>query len=225
MINRIPPLWKDRRDFSSKWGIISVQKPKQDCIAARFPWSDPCVNPDKQTYFMNLFQVCLAGGIAFSALNIQAPVTMIEPCENQTTDTVPSKTMYRDLGTGEVITIWYDAAGIRTLNKKTGAPVDFYINTSTNDTVFGRGRFIVNGYVIKDGEGKWKLDDAKLKVDGDELKLKVGDQKLKIDGDEIKIKGNGIKVKSEKGEVKVKSDEGKAKYEEKDSKVKSKPKE
>jgi hypothetical protein len=137
-------------------------------------------------------------------------------------DTVPSKSIYRDLNTGETIDIWYDAVGMRTLNKKTGAPVEFYINTSTNDTVFGRGRFVVNNYVLKGDDGKWKLNDGKVKVDGDELKVKVGDQKLKIDGDEIKIKGNGVKAKSEDGEVKVKTKDGKAKYEDDKTKVKTK---
>ena len=137
-------------------------------------------------------------------------------------DTVPGSTVYRDLNTGEAIDIWYDAVGMRTLNKKTGAPVEFYINTSTNDTVFGRGRFVVNNYVIKGDDGKWKLNDGKVKVDGDELKVKVGDQKLKIDGDEIKIKANGVKMKSEAGELKVKSKDGKAKFEDDKTKVKIK---
>jgi hypothetical protein len=135
-------------------------------------------------------------------------------------DTIPGATIYRDLNSDEIIDIWYDASGLRTLNKKTGAPVEFYINTNTNDTVFGRGRFIVNGYVIKGENGKWKLNDAKVKVDGDELKVKVGDQKLKVDGDEIKVKGNGVKAKSESGDVKVKNKDGKAKYEDDKIKVK-----
>lgn len=137
-------------------------------------------------------------------------------------DTVPAKTVYRDLNSGETIDIWYDAVGMRTLNKKTGAPVEFYINTATNDTVFGRGRFVVNNYVIRGEDGKWQLNDGKVKVDGDELKVKVGDQKLKIDGDEIKIKSNGVKMKSEDGELKVKSKDGKAKFEEDKTKVKTK---
>ena len=136
-------------------------------------------------------------------------------------DTVPEKTTFSDLSTGESIDIWYDAVGMRTLNKKTGALVDFYVNRTTNDTVLGRGKFVVNGYVIKGDDGKWKLNDGKVKVDGDELKVKVGDQKLKIDGDEIKIKRNGVKAKSEDGEVKVKTRDGaRAKYEDDKIKVK-----
>jgi|GEM_PF-2680789 len=117
-------------------------------------------------------------------------------------DTVPVKKSYLDLSSGQTIEIWYDVAGLRTLNKKTGATVEFYVNTTTNDTVFGKGKYVVNGYMIRAGDGKWKFDDGKLKVDGDELKLKIGDQKLKIDGDEIKVKGKGAKLKAEDGEKK-----------------------
>jgi hypothetical protein len=109
------------------------------------------------------------------------------------------------LNTGEAIDIWYDKVGMRTLNKKTGGPVEFHINTSTKDTVFGRGRFIVNNYVIKGDDGKWKLDDGKVKVDGDELKVKVGDQKFKVDGDEIKIKSKDGKAKYEDDKIKIKT--------------------
>ena len=59
--------------------------------------------------------------------------------------TQPADAMYKDLTSGEMIDIWYDAVAMRCRNKKTGAPVEFYIDTSTNDTVFGTGRFIVNG--------------------------------------------------------------------------------
>ncbi|MGZ5134761.1 MAG: hypothetical protein ACXWCG_06415 [Flavitalea sp.] len=95
------------------------------------------------------------------------------------------------------------------------------MNQNTNETVFVRGKFLVNGHVVKGGDGKWKLNDGKVKVEGDELKVKVGDQKLKIDGDEIKIKANGVKAKSEDGEIKVKTkDERKRNM--KNDKIKSK---
>lgn len=179
---------------------------------------------------MKTIYIAIAGAFALTGLSIEsndrqkfATASIDGKLLSCTTyDTVPNKTIYRDLNTGETIDIWYDAVGMRTLNKKTGAPVEFYVNTSTNDTVFGRGRFIVNNYVMKGDDGKWKLNDGKVKVDGDELKVKVGDQKLKIDGDEIKIKGNGVKVKSEEGELKIKSRDGKAKYEEDKTKIKTK---
>jgi len=107
-----------------------------------------------------------------------------------TYDTVPNKSSYRDLNTGETINIWYDAVGLRTLNKKTGALVEFYINTQSNDTVVGRGKFIVNGYIVKGNDDKWKLDDEKITRDGDDIKIKAGNQKFKIDEGEIKVKGN-----------------------------------
>jgi len=177
-----------------------------------------------KTIFISLAGAfALTGFVTFENFNSEKSVSVSfseKGLVYSTYDTVPNKTVYRDLGTGETIEIWYDAAGLRTLNKKTGTPVEFYINTSTNDTVFGRGRFIVNGYVIKGDDGIWKLNDGKVKVDGDELKVKVGDQKLKIDGDEIKFKGDGIKAKSEGGDVKVKTKDGKAKYEDDKIKVK-----
>lgn len=170
--------------------------------------------------------VCLVALLAVGSLSLQANEQnrdLRSLHDNRlASDTVPGKTVYRDLSTGETVDIWYDAVGMRTLNKKTGAPIEFYVNTSTSDTVLGRGRFVVNGYVVKGDDGKWKLDDGKVKVDGDELKVKVGDQKLKIDGDEIKIKSGGTKVKSDDGEIKVKSKDGKTKIEDDKTKVKTK---
>lgn len=176
-----------------------------------------------KTIFVSLMGVlALTGFLTFDSINsskVLGGYSSVTEISYETNDTVPT-IVYRDLNTGESINVWYDAVGMRTLNKKTGALVDFYVNTSTNDTVFGRGKFVVNGYVIQGDDGKWKLNDGKVKVDGDELKVKVGDQKLKIDGDEIKIKSNGVKAKSEDGEVKVKTKDGKAKYEDDKIKVK-----
>jgi hypothetical protein len=179
----------------------------------------------KTVYITIAGTFALAGAFAFERNKSERLVTV--PAQKEVLwcvpyDTIPGKTVYRDLNSGETIDIWYDKVGMRTLNKKTGGPVEFYINTSTQDTVFGRGRFIVNNHIIKGEDGKWKLDDGKVKVDGDELKVKAGDQKFKIDGDEVKIKGNGVKAKTEDGEVKIKSKDGKAKYEDDKTKIKTK---
>lgn len=120
-------------------------------------------------------------------------------------DTVPAKTVYRDLNTGETIDIWYDRVGMRALNKKTGAPVELYVNTSTNDTVFGRGRFIVNNYVIKGADGKWKLNEEKVTLNGNEIKVKTGGKELRIDGDEARGKAKGVKGKAGDDDVKEKT--------------------
>lgn len=129
---------------------------------------------------------------------------------------------YIDLNTGDTLDYWYDSDKKIIMNRTTNAPVDFYINTSTSDTVYGRGRFVVNGLLLQGEDGKWKFDDSKVKIDGDELKIKDGKRKLKIDGDEIKIKDKDGKIKSEGNEAKVKGDDMKAKVSEDEMKVKDK---
>ena len=207
------------------WGNISFFKRFKRIEWAFFRWSDTCALSIKSNMKTTFVSLAIALGLSSVVLAESKQNSILLPASPVSTvlkDTVPGKTIYKDLGMGETVEIWYDAVGLRTLNKKTGAPIEFYVNTSTRDTVFGRGRFVVNSYILKGDDGKWKLDDGKVKVDGDELKVKVGNQKFKIDGDEIKIKGNGIKAKSDDGEIKVKSPEGKAKFEDDKTKVKTK---
>lgn len=145
---------------------------------------------------------------------------------------------YIDLNSGDTLDYWYDTDKKIVMNRTTNLPVDFYINTTTLDTVYGRGRFVVNGLLLQGEDGKWKFNEDKVKIDGDELKIKDGSRKLKIDGDDIKIKDGGRKIKSEKGEakikdrdnnikakvndkeMKVKDEDGKAKYKENKTKIK-----
>lgn len=129
---------------------------------------------------------------------------------------------YIDLNSGDTLDYWYDADKKIVMNRTSNLPVDFYINTSTMDTVYGRGRFVVNGFLLQGEDGKWKFNEEKVKIDGDELKIKDGSRKLKIDGDDIKIKDKGRKVKLEGGEAKIKDKENntKAKVDDKQMKVK-----
>lgn len=145
---------------------------------------------------------------------------------------------YIDLNSGDTLDYWYDTDKKIVMNRTSNSPVDFYINTTTGDTVYGKGRFVVNGLLLQGDDGKWKFDESKVKIDGDELKIKDGNRKLKIDGDEIKVKEPGRKIKSEGNEtkikdkenntkakidnkeMKVKDDQGKAKYKENKTKIK-----
>lgn len=127
-----------------------------------------------------------------------------------------------DLNSGDTLDYWYDTDKKIVMNRNNNSPVDFYINTNTNDTVYGKGRFVVNGLLVQGEDGKWKFDDNKVKIDGDELKIKDGSRKLKIDGDEIKVKDGGRKIKSDGKEAKIKDRENntKAKVDDKEMKVK-----
>ena len=142
---------------------------------------------------------------------------------NQQADTLPEKPKYVDIYTGLPIDIYYDAGKHITINRVTRTPVEFYINTSNWDTVYGIGQFVVNNFIVKDENGRYKLDESKVKMDGDELKIKDGDRKLKIDGEEFKLKDGDLKIKQdfEDGELKVKQDSTKVKVEENEMKVKS----
>ena len=58
---------------------------------------------------------------------------------------------------------------------------------------------------IMKADGKWMLDETKIKRDGDNIKIKYAD---------------GSKVKMEEGDLKIKSDDGKIKVDEDTVKVK-----
>ena len=125
-----------------------------------------------------------------------------------------------DLNTGDTLDYWFDTEKKTIMNRTTGVPVEFYVNTNTRDTVYGRGRFVVNGLLLQGEDGKWKFDETKVKIDKDELKIKDGNRKLKIDGDDVKVKEGGKKVKLEDGEGKVKDGDTKAKVDKEQMKVK-----
>jgi hypothetical protein len=127
---------------------------------------------------------------------------------------------YIDLNTGDTLDYFYDSEKRTVMNRTSGLPVDFYINTTTGDTVYGRGRFVVNGLLLQGNDGKWKFNENKVKIDKDELKIKDGNRKLKIDGDEIKIKEDGRKIKADDKEVKIKDGKTKAKVDNEEMKVK-----
>ena len=63
-------------------------------------------------------------------------------------DTLPEKPRYVDIYTGQPIEIWYDTEKHMTINKATRTPLEFYINTSNWDTVYGRGQFVVNNLMV-----------------------------------------------------------------------------
>lgn len=135
-----------------------------------------------------------------------------------TTSAVVEPGTYVDLNTGKEVYIVRDESTGYATDSIAKVPVEFYINTSTNDTLFRTGQ-VVNNMLVEE-EGKWKLDETKVKVDGDEIKIKDGDSKVKIDGDESKVKDGDYKKKVDGDEVKIKDGDSKTKIE--DGEVKRK---
>jgi len=125
---------------------------------------------------------------------------------------------YVDLNTGKEVYIVRDEETGYATDSIAKVPVEFYVNTTTRDTIFRTGQ-VVNNLLVEE-EGKWKLDETKVKIDGDEIKIKDGDSKVKIDGDDSKVKDGDYKKKVDGDETKIKDGDSKTKIE--DGEVKQK---
>jgi hypothetical protein len=108
---------------------------------------------------------------------------------------------YYDLTAGKYIEVEKNEKTGVVLNADTKEPVYMYVDTKTNDTIYGRTGKVINGHVLVTSDGKYKYDGD------DEYKIKYGDYKKKVDGDEVKIKDGDTKIKIEDDEKKVKQDD------------------
>jgi hypothetical protein len=122
---------------------------------------------------------------------------------------------YVDLKTGQPVDLYYDSKKKKTYSAGNDEPVDLYVNVATGDTIYGEGRFVVNNYIVKTEDGKYKLDNKKVKIDGDEIKIKEGNKKFKMSADEMKIKDGDTdtKIKADADESKIKTEDMKTKDE------------
>lgn len=126
---------------------------------------------------------------------------------------------YVNLTSGETVTIVRDPETGIAIDSKTQIPVQFYYDPVTLDTMYQSG-MVVNNLLIKEGDGKYKLDDMKIKIDGDEIKIKTDTSKLKIDGNEMKMKTADGKMKVDGDDGKIKTDDTKIKVDDGEMKVK-----
>lgn len=128
---------------------------------------------------------------------------MSESSEMTTTTTaqvVPGT--YRDLTTGKTVYIIADPQTGWAVDSITKVPVEFYVNDS-NDTLFQTG-LVVNQAIMK-ADGKWMLDETKIKRDGNDIKIKYSD------GSKVKMEDEDLKIKTEAGKIKVDDDTVKVK--------------
>jgi hypothetical protein len=106
---------------------------------------------------------------------------------------------YVDLNTGKTVKLEKDESGLM-VNAETKHSVDIYVDTKTNDTIYGKTGKVINGHVVRTND-TWNYDadvnaddnggDYKIKVEKDgDVKIKDGDTKTKIDGEtgEKKVK-------------------------------------
>lgn len=106
---------------------------------------------------------------------------------------------YYDLTAGRYVELKKDEGTGLMVRTDTHEPVEIYVDTRTNDTIYGLTGKVINGYIVKTSDGKYKFDN-------EEYKLKNGDYKEKIEGDEAKIKTGDTKVKTDEDGKKVKND-------------------
>lgn len=128
---------------------------------------------------------------------------------------------YVDLSTGQPVDLYYDAKTRRTYSSMTNEPVEFYVDMNTHDTIYGRGRYVVNNYIMKANDGMYRLDASKIKMDKDDIKIKDGNKKFKMDQSNMKMKGAGEKMKADTTGGKMKANDMKKKMDNDRSKTKS----
>lgn len=104
-----------------------------------------------------------------------------------------------DLTAGRYVELEKDEKTGLMVNATTREPVYMYVDTRTNDTIYGATGAVINGYVVKTSDGRYKFDE-------EEYKLKNDDYKKKVEGDEVKVKTGDKKIKTEEEERKVKND-------------------
>lgn len=129
---------------------------------------------------------------------------MSESSEMTTTTTaqvVPGS--YKDLTTGKTVYIIADPQTGWAIDSISRVPVEFYIDNNSGDTLFQTG-LVVNNAIMK-ADGKWTLDETKIKRDGNDVKIKYSDgSKVKMDGEDVKIKTDDGKIKMDDDTIKVK---------------------
>ena len=141
------------------------------------------------------------------SLSVEGNTVMTAPAASGFIDPVTGVAVTRDEATGFYI-------------NASGEPVEFYVDAMTMDTFYGKTGQNVNNAIIHDGDD-WRLDEAKIKVDGDEIKIKNADgSKTKIEDDEIKIKDANGKAKMDGDETKIKTGDTKIKSSAEGTKVK-----
>jgi len=119
-------------------------------------------------------------------------------------DTIPyhhydPNRVYLDPSNGDSVQIWMDPGSHRLRNRRNNnSDVYLYVDPVTADTFYGEG-YVVNNMVIKMPDGKYKVDQSKVKIEGNKLKYKDGSYKGKV-----KVTDDGVKAKEGHHNMKAK---------------------
>ena len=118
---------------------------------------------------------------------------------------------YIDLNTGKGVNLEKDPQTGLFVDVETKKPVEIYVDTKTNDTIWGRSGKVINGRIVRVSEGTYRYDnDVKVEVNDGAYEIKDGDYKKEVEKDgDVKIKDGDTKIKidGETGKKKVKKDD------------------
>ena len=131
-----------------------------------------------------------------SSVGISA-IVLIASCKDD-------NSRYVDPDNGHSLSLVKDESTGLMVEKSSDKPVYIYVDTKTNDTIFGATGKVINGKVFM-LDGKYKYADMERGTES--IKIKDGDYKEKVDKDgDIKIKSGDdkIKIDGKTGEVKRK---------------------
>lgn len=157
---------------------------------------------------------------ANSEMDDSTEVDNLETSEGMTTvKPVIKPGKYINLSSNQEVDIVEDPISHLAIDSKTQIPVQFYYDPITLDTIYQNG-LVVNNMLISEGKGKYRLNDMKIKIDGDEIKIKTDSSKMKIDGEDMKMKEENGKMKIDEEEMKVKNESGKMKIDGNEVKIK-----
>lgn len=140
----------------------------------------------------------LSGIIAGLVIGSSATAQVTETVKTDTT-----KYFIVDLYTGDTIDVVYDDVKYVAINKKTGLPLEYYVITNTMDTVHAMTGLVVNNRLLLGEDKKYKLDDAKIKWDGNDLKIKEPGKFIKWeDGRLVMREGDKYYIEQKDGDIK-----------------------
>ncbi|MEO5499940.1 MAG: hypothetical protein ABIR31_00735 [Ginsengibacter sp.] len=145
--------------------------------------------------------------------------------------------VFYSLETKQPVVVIEDENTHQYMDASTQQPVTYYYEPISNDTFDMRGRLVNNALILTDG--KYSLDDAKIKsndnafkIKSDEWKMKWGkdgdnkmkddDMKIKDKEDKYKVKTDDVKIKDKGDKYKVKTDDTKIKVKDGEVKIKDK---
>ncbi len=117
-----------------------------------------------------------AGVIVLISVSTNAQITdKSKPTDKSKT----SLNYYKDIKTGDPLNLRLDSITGMVVNKSSGLPVDFFVNTQTGDTVSSQGYIVNNMLTQKDGV--YKLNDTKVSKRGKQWMDVSTNQELKYD--------------------------------------------